>query len=415
MISFDVKSLFTNVPLEKTIDIILRKVYVEKKIKTDIPKAMMNQLLLLCTKHVHFTFNNVVYIQNDGVAMGSPLGPLLANIFMTELEETIIPTLKNDLKHWKRYVDDTHAYINPRKINSVMTKLNSFHEKIQFTYELETNNKLPFLDVLVTRSDDNKIETTVYRKPTNTDIYINWNEHAPIEWKKSTLKTLIRRAKSVCSTEKLLQDEIKHLKDVFCNLNNYPKQFVKRIINELFNDKDKKDETSTLNDQDKPKEDMKQLQLTLPYSGKKGTHLMSKMKKHLQKQLPDNVKTRIAYKCKKLSTRFQIKDKTNFPHKNNVVYKINCPERDCTESYVGETKRRIQERIIDHNNRDKNSRVLKHSRETNHHHVWQDNFTIIGSNYKSDFKRKISEALFIKRHKPSLNSQVKHYNLKLFN
>ena len=70
MISFDVKSVFTNVPLDETISIIVKKIYDEGKIETDIPRNAMKELLLLCTKHVHFTFNGDIYIQLDGVAMG---------------------------------------------------------------------------------------------------------------------------------------------------------------------------------------------------------------------------------------------------------------------------------------------------------------------------------------------------------
>ena len=71
----------------------------------------MKDLLLLCTKNVHFSFNNDIYTQTDGVAMGSPLGPVLAGIFMVELERTVLPTLKDHMSTWKRYVDDTITYI----------------------------------------------------------------------------------------------------------------------------------------------------------------------------------------------------------------------------------------------------------------------------------------------------------------
>ena len=81
MFSFDVASLFTNVPLEETIEIILKRICINKEIITDIPKQEMKELLILCTKNVHFTFNNDTYIQVDGVAVGSPLGPVLANIY----------------------------------------------------------------------------------------------------------------------------------------------------------------------------------------------------------------------------------------------------------------------------------------------------------------------------------------------
>ena len=65
MISFDVESLFTNVPLDKTIDVIFKKVYNESKIQTNIPKIVLKELLYLCTKQLHLTFNNNIYIQYD--------------------------------------------------------------------------------------------------------------------------------------------------------------------------------------------------------------------------------------------------------------------------------------------------------------------------------------------------------------
>ena len=78
MVSFDVKSLFASVPLEKIIDIALEQIYLRKEIVVILTKNEIKNLLILCTKNVHFTFNNEIYIQNGGVAMGSPLGPILA-------------------------------------------------------------------------------------------------------------------------------------------------------------------------------------------------------------------------------------------------------------------------------------------------------------------------------------------------
>ena len=80
MISFDVKSLFTNLPLDQTIETFLSKVSQEKKIKTAFPKNILGELLYLGTKDVHFMFNDEIYIQNNGVVVGSRLEPLLANI-----------------------------------------------------------------------------------------------------------------------------------------------------------------------------------------------------------------------------------------------------------------------------------------------------------------------------------------------
>ena len=134
----------------------------------------MKQLLTLCTKNVHFTYDNKVYQQNDGVDMGSPLGPVLSGIFMMELENSLISTLNESMILWRRFVDNTIILVKNDSITYVLDQLNSFHEQIQFTYEVEHDNKLPFLDFLLIKNA-NKIDTTVYRKPTNTDVYLNWN------------------------------------------------------------------------------------------------------------------------------------------------------------------------------------------------------------------------------------------------
>ena len=128
MISFDVKNLFTNVPLSETIGIILTKVYEENKINTNIPKSTLKELLYLCTKHVHFKFNDKIYIQCGGVAMGSPLEPLLANIFMISLEDNTLPKLEMYLCNWKRHVDDTLAYVLPDQVDMILYELNDEQE-----------------------------------------------------------------------------------------------------------------------------------------------------------------------------------------------------------------------------------------------------------------------------------------------
>ena len=73
--------------------------------------------------------------------MGSPLGPLLANFFLTSLEEEVRAKLTLYLCNWKRYVDDAHAYANPEKVDFILTKRNLHHLNIQFTFELEKKNK----------------------------------------------------------------------------------------------------------------------------------------------------------------------------------------------------------------------------------------------------------------------------------
>ena len=76
--------------------------------------------------------------------MDSPLGPVLANICKVELEITVIPSLSNEIKLWKSYVDDTIAFVKADKMQSGFSSLSSYHENIQFTLEIEQNLQLPF-------------------------------------------------------------------------------------------------------------------------------------------------------------------------------------------------------------------------------------------------------------------------------
>ena len=123
----------------------------------------MSDLVLLSTKNVHFSYNGDIYTQADSVAMDSPLGPVLAGIFMVELERTILPTLKEHMSPWKRYVDDTISYIKEESIEHVLSKWNGYHENIEFTYEIEKDGKLLVIDILVIRKDY-EVEKTVYSK-----------------------------------------------------------------------------------------------------------------------------------------------------------------------------------------------------------------------------------------------------------
>ena len=88
----------------------------------------MKQLVMLCAKNVHFTYDNKVYQQNDGVAMGSPLGPVLSGIFMVELENRLVLTLNDSMTLWRRFVDDAITFVKNDSIAYILDQLNSFHK-----------------------------------------------------------------------------------------------------------------------------------------------------------------------------------------------------------------------------------------------------------------------------------------------
>ena len=166
--SFDVESLFTSVPLSKTINIILDRIYNKKLLKTNIKKRAMKKLLKDCCTKNDFSFNKTIYEQIDGVSMGSCLGPVLANIIMTELETVIVDKLfaANLLKFYICYVDDTLALLKESDINIVLKKLNSFHPSLKFTIDTFDDGIVHYLDIKIV---DN--ETDIYLKDTHRSIH----------------------------------------------------------------------------------------------------------------------------------------------------------------------------------------------------------------------------------------------------
>ena len=132
---FNVELLFTNVLLKETIEIILNRVYTEKKISTTLSKRSIKKLLLdACTKTA-FSVNKKLYEQIDGISMGSPLGPLMANVIMTELECVVVKDLfiKGYLKFYIQYMDDMLVLMRKSSVPIVLQALNGFHKNLNFT------------------------------------------------------------------------------------------------------------------------------------------------------------------------------------------------------------------------------------------------------------------------------------------
>ena len=156
--------------------------------------------------------------------------------------------------------------------------------------------------------------------------------------------------------------------------------------------------------------------LVLPYQGEKGIHIVNSMKRYVNKILPKNVKVQTAFTGKRLSSYFKTKDRTKFEHQHDILYQVKCSAENCLDDYMGESARHIIERVKDHGGTDTKSHVLKHSGEKEHVEVTQEDFKIIGSNFKNNrLKRKIAEALLIKQKHPSLNVQDQSVELKLLN
>ena len=227
--SFDIKSLFTCVPVQQVIDICADALFRDGLNRSRLTESSFRKLICMSTTSVEFLFNNDVYKQKDGVAMGSPLGPILANIFVGFYEEKLFASFPKPPTYF-RYVDDTFViFDNSSQHELFLHQLNSMHPSLQFTTETEENNCLPFLDVFIEKDTSaQKYLTSVYRKPTFTGDYVRFEAFCHKNRKMSLIRTLVNRAKQICSPERL-QSELSKLKLIFSN-NGYPAYLVDKVI-----------------------------------------------------------------------------------------------------------------------------------------------------------------------------------------
>jgi len=172
-------------------------------------------MLTICTQESHFQFGTKFYDQVDGVAMGSPLGPLFANAFMTWFEgQNMHDLVKLGIKRWHRYVDDNFAVIKNRESAvTILEHLNKLHPNIKFTIEHEKSGRLNFLDTYVNRGVG-KYTTSVYRKPTFTGVYLNWTSLTAIRYKLGLIRCLAERTWKTCSEREERLREIERLKQL---------------------------------------------------------------------------------------------------------------------------------------------------------------------------------------------------------
>ena len=188
-----------------------------------------------------------------------------------------------------------------------------------------------FLNAFIKRVNNNKLETRVYQKPTSSNVNIKWNAHAPTEWKTETLRNAFERPKLICSDEGLVKEEKKYLTKIFYEVNDYRMYLINTTAQQQPNDSPGKNRRAEAN------KTSNKTQLIFPYSGKQGKKLITKMKKHIRKTLPENRQAIVTYQSKKSSTNFNVKDKTEFYHQSNLAHYGKCPNQTCTENYIGET------------------------------------------------------------------------------
>ena len=178
-----------------------------------IPKDKLITLLELVLNNCVFSFQQKHYKQLQGAAMGSPVSPVIANIYMEYFEELALgPPCPIPTPVYKRYVDDVICIAKKDQVDILFNHINQMDAHITFTMEPpDSEGSIPFMDPECSPNSDsdNTIHTTIYRKPTHTDRYLDWNSNHP----RSVIQALKHRAKMICSTPELLTKEMDYLQE----------------------------------------------------------------------------------------------------------------------------------------------------------------------------------------------------------
>jgi len=268
--------------------------------------------------------------------MGSPVSPLLANLFMEWLEKQAIATAPIECKpkFWKRYVDDVLELIKKGQVRNLTDHINTIDPtgNIKFTYE-EEDKQIPFLDTLLVRREDGSVKLLVYRKKSHTDQYLNFGSHHPLNHKLAVIRTLLDRCYSIVTEEDDRKKKEEHVAKALSKC-GYPPWTIDRIKQDIM-EKSLKDETKKV----KTTRGNYKGMVVVPYVKGLSEAFARILKSH-------GIAT--ANRPHRTLRNFVVhpKDKVKDEEKTELIYRISC--NNCSSSYIGETGRKFGLRTKEH-------------------------------------------------------------------
>ena len=387
LLSLDVKSLFTNVPVREAIDIVRQHSTGNRPTFKHLPidPDLFCELLTVCTSFNQFSFKDQHYRQITGLPMGSSLSPVLANIFMEYFETELLKDIPVDLRPvlWLRYVDDVFCiYEDMSKLEQFLEHLNRVRPSIQFTYELSRTDKIvgdmpdfpdnvvesiPFLELNVMRLVNGSFTFSIYRKSCHAGNYLHAFSYQPRSHKSAVIRSQFLRAYRFCDTQ-FLKNEVQGIRQGFLVL-GYTSKFIEECRTSAY--KGRRHEIQ--------KEHLLALH-ELPFASHSTTHtekneplatltLVYHPRTEKLKPRLNEMGIRLAFSTNS-TLRQQLKhSSTTCDQPKGSVYVVNC--NDCPKVYIGQTGRHVEDRMLEHSrgpqwNSTSDGAIFTHSSKQGH-------------------------------------------------
>jgi hypothetical protein len=396
-----VTALYPSIPIEKALECIRERLIEDETLEGRTKWSVENimELLKICLQTYFKTLDGKLWKQTDGCPIGKSISGEIAEIYLNWFENEFVykDELFPKILLWKRMRDDIliiwkSAGKSPEEIGeeleNLVERLNSHERRIQFTWELEKDRTLPFLDVLIERKDLELI-TRVYSKSTHTQKYINWRSNHSNNCKLGTLKGLIHRAHELCDEKEDLMKEISLLKEVFRD-NDYPPRYVNETVDEMWKIELKRKIQKQMNEsKEKEKESEYRDIIQFPYVrgfSEKLQKALKEMKIGVVMKRTDTIGSRIC----------NMKAEIGKEKSKDIVYWIEC--ETCEKPYIGETSQFFSERRNQHQrdikNGSENNGIFCHLQKNPNHKIKWEDFKIV-TKEEHWRKRKIKESVII--------------------
>lgn len=399
MASFDVVGMFPSVPVDLALKIVLDR-WDEVKNYTPLDQQTFSSIFEFCLKSGYCQYEGEFYLQKNGLSIGSPLSPVVAEIVLDFIFGELKKFAGDKIKFMTKYVDDSFFILSNKDFDDVFEFLNNFHSRIKFTYE-KSMTKIDFLDISIQRDvRNNEFKFRHFKKLTYTGRIINFHSNNPMHFKRNTAVNILRKWMDV-SDVSFHNDLISEFR-IMMKKNCYSDLFVNSIVDYVVN----------VNIVRRPRGKIQGLKyFRLPYVSE-GSILLKKCLENLDPKIKIAFGNYNTLKDKKIFSK--AKDLTPLLKNSGVIYSVPCS--DCSGIYVGETEQYLSKRLSSHKSdvrHEKENTALASHAKIQSHSIDFDNVSILAREDNRK-RRKIREVVEIIKEKNAVNFKSDSKDLFMF-